>query len=318
MKTTELDSDIQRFLDEAAAAGAPPITAGTVEQARLGNAAFLSTMRTSSDEVARVEELTVAGAEGPLPARRYRPLGDPRGHVVFFHGGGWVLGDLDGHDQLCRQVAARGQVLVTHVNYRHAPEHRFPAPALDAGAAVRAIADEDDGLPLVVMGDSSGGNLAASAALQARDAGIRLAAQVLLYPVLDCDFSTSSYERNAEGFLLTRDDMRWFWDQYAPDPDVRTTPLASPLRSPDLAGVAPAVVVAAGFDPLHDEDVAYVERLTAAGSPSEVLSYPSMIHGFSTLFALTPHAEASVDAALARLVVHLTPGPEAPTQKEHH
>lgn len=318
METTGLDPDIQRFIDEAAAAGAPSITAGTVEQARAGNAAFLATMVTSSDAVAEVEDLTVSGAEGPLPARRYRPHGEPVGHVVFFHGGGWVLGDLDGHDQLCRQVASRAKVVVTHVKYRHAPEHPFPAPALDAGEAVRAVAAEGDGLPLAVMGDSSGGNLAASAALQARDAGIQLAAQVLFYPVLDCDFTTASYERNAEGFLLTRDDMRWFWNQYAPDTDARITPLASPLRARSLERVAPAVVVAAGFDPLHDEGVAYAERLSAAGSASEVLSYPSMIHGFSTLFALTPQAEASVDAAVARLVAHLTPGAQAPTQKENH
>lgn len=318
MTIRTVDPDIQRFLDEAAAAGAPPITAGTVEQARAGNAAFLATMVTTPEKVARVEDATVQGAVGPLAARRYHPFGDPIGHVVFFHGGGWVLGDLDGHDQLCRQVCSRGSLVVTHVNYRHAPEHLFPAPALDAGAAVRSIFQEDDALPLVVMGDSSGGNLAASAALQARDAAVRVAAQVLLYPVLDCDFGTASYERNADGYLLTRDDMQWFWSQYVPDCGARNDPLASPLRAPDLNGVAPAIVVVAGFDPLHDEGVAYAERLSAAGSTSEVQSYPSMIHGFSTLFALTPAAEASVDTALASLAAQLHPGTTVPTTKENH
>lgn len=300
----ELDPDIAKFLADAAASGAPPITAGSIADARRGNSAFLAAMRTHLDEVGRVENIEVPGADAALDARRYSPVGEPTSEVVFFHGGGWVLGDLDGHDQLCRLVCARANAVVLHVNYRHAPEHVFPAAALDAFAAVRWVSEEGSGLPLIVMGDSSGGNLAASAALQARDAGVAVALQVLLYPVLDSNLESASYRRNGQGYLLAHDDMVFFWDQYVPDKEDRSDPRASPLRADDLGGVAPAVIVVAGFDPLLDEATAYASRLNSTGVPVELLSYDSMVHGFSTLFAITRFAEHSLNEVAARIRAH--------------
>jgi acetyl esterase/lipase len=191
--------------------------------------------------------------------------------VVYFHGGGWVLGDLDSDDPLCRDLCARSGAVVVSVNYRHAPEARFPAAALDAFAAVRwadANAIELGGIPgqLAVAGWSAGANVAAVACQLARDAGgPRISGQLLICPAVDSDLTRPSYEENGDGYILTTALMRWFWDHYA-DPADRDDPRAAPLRG-DLASLPPACIVAADFDPLRDEGVAYARALEAAGVP---------------------------------------------------
>jgi acetyl esterase/lipase len=203
--------------------------------------------------------------------------------VAYFHGGGWVLGSEESDDPLCRDLCARADAIVVSVNYRHAPEARFPAAVDDALAAVRWIAEHAEelgGVPgqLAVAGWSAGGNLAAVTCQQARDAGgPRIAGQVLLCPVTDCDFGRSSYRENGEDYFLTAALMHWFWDHYA-DPADRTDPMVSPLRASDLSGLPPALVVTAEFDPLRDEGLAYGEALAAAGVPVRQLSARGHIH----------------------------------------
>jgi acetyl esterase/lipase len=203
--------------------------------------------------------------------------------VAYFHGGGWVLGSEESDDPLCRDLCVRADAIVVSVNYRHAPEARFPAAADDALAAVRWIAEHAEelgGVPgqLAVAGWSAGGNLAAVTCQLARDAGgPRIAGQVLLCPVTDCDFGRPSYRENGEDYFLTAALMHWFWNHYA-DPADRMDPKVSPLRASDLSGLPPALVVTAEFDPLRDEGVAYGEALVAAGVPVRQLSARGHIH----------------------------------------
>jgi len=225
-----------------------------------------------------------------IPARLYRPRGVPASTplpgLIFFHGGGWVIGDLETHDVLCRQLTAGAGISVVSVDYRLAPEHKFPAAADDAWAATRWVAAHAaelaiDARRLAVGGDSAGGNLAAVVALLARDhRAPSLALQVLIYPVTDVATAWPSYSQFAEGFMLTRDSMQWFIAQYlAPEADGGDWRV-SPLRAPSLADVAPALVVTAGFDPLRDEGDAYAHKLREAGVRVDHISYGGMIHGF--------------------------------------
>lgn len=231
--------------------------------------------------VREVHDLTVPAAAGPLGARRYVPDGVPVGTVVYLHGGGWVTGDLAYSDAFCRHLAADGGCQVLSVDYRLAPEHPFPAAMHDAWAALTWAADElAGGGPLVVGGDSAGGALAAGCALRARDEGAPgLAAQLLVYPVLDADLTRPSYRDNAS-VLIGPEEMEWFWDHYLPDRDARLTPAASPLRAKELAGLSPALLVVADLDPLRDEGLAYAERLSQAGVRVELRHVHGLIHGF--------------------------------------
>jgi acetyl esterase/lipase len=207
--------------------------------------------------------------------------------VVYFHGGGWVLGNLDSDDPLCRDLCARSGAVVVSVNYRHAPEARFPAAALDAFAAVQwaaANAIELGGIPgqLAVAGWSAGGNVAAVACQLARDAGgPEISGQLLLTPAVDSDLTRPSYEENGDGYILTLPLMRWFWDHYA-DPADRGDPRAAPLRG-NLAGLPPACIVAADFDPLRDEGVAYARALEAAGVPARLIRARGHTHTSVTM-----------------------------------
>jgi acetyl esterase len=245
-----------------------------------------------------------------VPVRVYRPSPDPElPLLVVFHGGGWVLGSVEEFDGVARQLANASDAIVVSVDYRLAPEHPFPAPLDDCWNALEwtvAHAAElgGDRTRIAVGGDSAGGNLAAVCARRARDAGLPLALQVLVYPVCDCEFDTASYVDNAEGYLLERAEMQWFFDCYtdggkhdAADPSI------SPLRAADLAGVAPAVVLTAEFDPLRDEGEAYATRLRAAGVEVEVRRYDGMIHAFfgsSGAFDASRDAIAFVGTALRR------------------
>jgi acetyl esterase len=241
---------------------------------------------------------------GTVPVRVYRPAGAAAGALtpgfVYFHGGGWVIGDLETHDVLCRQLAAEGGLTVVSVDYRLAPDHKFPAAADDAWAATRWVAGNAaqlgiDARRLAVGGDSAGGNLAAVVALLARDAGgPAIRQQTLLYPVTDLGAETRSYQDFADGYLLTRDAMRWFIAHYLPSPDAAADWRVSPLRAPSLAGLPPALVVTAGFDPLRDEGDAYARRLREAGVRVDHVCYGGMIHGFVPMGRLLETANRAV------------------------
>ena len=258
-------------------------------------------------EVGAVEERMIPGPAGELPVRIYRPAGDgPFPVHVFFHGGGWVIGDLDTHDADCRELCRGAGCIVVAVHYRLAPEHPFPAAPEDCYAATAWAAAHAEALggragPVTIGGDSAGGNLAAVVALAARDrGGPEIALQLLVYPVTDAAMDSPSYEENGEGYLLTLDSMRWFWDHYCP-PEQREDPRASPLRAADLSGLPPAVVLTAEYDPLRDEGLAYAERLRAAGVAVEYRCFEGLIHGFFSQTRMIPAGRAGIDSAVAAL-----------------
>jgi acetyl esterase len=239
------------------------------------------------EPVAQVEDRVIPGPGGEIPIRFYTPAGDgPWPVMVFFHGGGWVVGNLDTTDFYCRAVTNAARCIVASVNYRHAPEHRFPAAVEDACSATawvaaNAAAIHADPARVAVGGSSAGGNLAAVAATIARDNGTpRLVAQVLSVPVLDFNFGTRSYRENADGFGLTRAGMEWFWGHYLGPGADGTHPHASPLRATNLRGLPPAFISTAEFDPLRDEGEEYARRLAAAGVPVTAKRYDGMVHMF--------------------------------------
>jgi acetyl esterase len=267
--------------------------------------------------VASVEDRPLGLADGStVGVRVYRPasVGDgPAPAVVWFHGGGFVLGTLDSHDQICRLLADGAGVVVVAVDYRLAPEHTFPAAADDAAAAVRAVVEQAGALGIdpgrvAVAGDSAGGNLAAVSARRCR--GL-VSFQLLVYPVCDLTHTGDrypSFRDNAEGYVLTADTMAFFDDSYAPDPADRTHPDASPLLAPDLAGLAPALVLTAEFDPLRDEGEAYAARLADAGVPVTLSRYGGAIHMFFHMAEFTAIGRRAVDEAAHSLREHLHPG----------
>ena len=212
-----------------------------------------------------------ADADG-VPVRVYRPTGRAAGALVYFHGGGWVVGSLDSHDRLCRTLAARAGATVVSVGYRLAPEHPFPAAVEDAWTATCWSAERYR--PLALGGDSAGGHLSAVTALRARDRGLPVALQVLVYPVTDRSFDTASYREHGTGLNLTERTMRWFWEQFVhDDPPPGAEHEVSPLRATDVGGVAPALVLTAECDPLRDEGEAYANRLSQAGVPTTLTRY---------------------------------------------
>jgi acetyl esterase len=253
------------------------------------------------EDVAAVRDHRVAVAGGEIIVRTFTPgVVAPRPALVYFHGGGWVTGDVDTHEGIGRTLANAAGCVVASVDYRRPPEHPYPAAAEDAYAATCWVSQHArelgvDAARLAVAGDSAGGNLAAVVALMARDRhGPRLALQILVYPVTDCDFERPSYREYAEGYLLTRESMRWYWEQYAPDPAVRVEPYAAPLRAPSLAGLPPALVLTAEYDPLRDEGEAYASRLAAAGVPVTLTRYPGMVHTFFRLGHVVDAGRAAV------------------------
>ena len=259
--------------------------------------------------VAKVEEMTIPGPAGEIPIRVYWPTADgPLPVLVFYHGGGWVIGNLDTSDSLCRMLSNRAPAVVVSVDYRLAPEHRFPAAVDDSYAALEWVSRNAarlnvDPSRIAVGGGSAGGNLAAAVALMARDrAGPGLAYQVLIYPATNLlDLTTASHRNFADGYGLTREHIEFFRDSYLPEVPDRRNPYASPLLAESLEGLPPAIVITAGFDVLRDEGIAYAERLEAAGVPTILANYPSMIHGFVTMDRLFGEAEQAIDEAAAAL-----------------
>jgi len=300
-----LKPEFQAFVDQAKAAGMPPnfVELGA-QGARDAAKAMGSALGSGGAPMQREERLTIPGPVGEIPARLFVPGGDLLALVVFYHGGGWVLNDLDGYDAMCRDLAQGSNCAVLSVDYRVAPEHPFPAPVEDCYAAF-LWADQNcvtllgRKLPLVLAGDSAGGNLTAVVALAARDRkGPPVALQVMIYPITDCDLARPSYVENADNALMSSDMMFWFWDQYAPDLAQRANPLISPMRAADLSGLPPALVEVASHDPLRDEGLAYGEKLKSAGVQATVRTWDGAFHGFLQMGSLLP-ASAEALAVIA-------------------
>jgi acetyl esterase len=302
----DLDPSAAAFLDRLVAAGARPADDLGLAGVRAAHVSGASALSGPGPALAAVHD---ADADG-VPVRVYRPASAST-VVVYLHGAGWVTGTLDTYDTLCRTLAARAGAVVVSAGYRLAPEHRYPAQIDDAWTVLRwahAHAAElgADPTGLVVAGDSAGGALAGVSARRARDRGLRLAGQVLIYPILDATLSQPSTLENAEGYYLTLADLRWYWTQYLPAGCATTDPDVSPFHAPDLAGLAPALVLTAGFDPLRDEGDVYADRLEAAGVPMQRLSYPGQIHGFVRCSALIPEALDAL-SAIGAFVRAVTP-----------
>ena len=297
-----LHPDARQFLDVIAESGAPPLTSMTPDEARAGSAFFIELIGAGPD-VAVVRDIEIPGPGGTIPARVYKPVPDPVGTVVYYHGGGWVLGCLDEFDAVCQALAVASGARVVSVDYRLAPEHRFPAAIDDAFAALVRVAARHPEEPIVVAGDSAGGNLAAVAALRAREAGgPEIALQVLVYPVVDCDLTRPSYvECSGSDLFLNTAEMVWFWDHYVPDPADREHPHVSPIRASDLAGLPPAYVVVAEHDPLRDESLAYAAALESAGVPVTVARYDDQIHAFFWLVNVMESADRAITEAGAAI-----------------
>ncbi|MEQ8858577.1 MAG: alpha/beta hydrolase [Pseudomonadales bacterium] len=300
-----LAPEYQAMLAELAAADGPAIADLSPAEGR----ELYRLMRPLDPEapVVQVADRSIPGPGGALAVRVYTPEGPgPFPVYVNFHGGGWVIGDLDTADTVCRGIATTAGCVVVSVDYRLAPEHRFPAAVEDAFAATAWVAGHMAELNgngrLAVGGESAGSNLAAVVCQQARDRnGPAIDFQLLLYPVTDCDLDRASYRENGNGYLLELNTMRWFWDHYCPDPAERQSPQASPLRAADLSGLPPALVVTAEFDPLRDEGEAYAAALAAAGTPAEAIRYDGLVHDFFATARMFPCSRAGFDHACEAL-----------------
>jgi acetyl esterase len=304
-----LDPQVERLLDELIASGRSSSMSLPLEEGRRNfNELFASLAATQS--VAAVRDLSIPGPEGEVPIRTYTPEGaGPFPLIVFAHGGGWVFGGIDSHDGLCRQLANAAGAVVVGVGYRLAPEHPFPAGLEDCYAVLQwahahaADLDSDD-RALVVAGDSSGGTLAAAAALLARDrGGPPLAFQLLAFPALDSSLSTKSYEENAEDPFLSKAEMIWYWERYATSAEDRLNPYASPAQAEDLRGLAPAYVMTAEFDPLRDEGRAYAAKLRHFDVPVTLAHYEGMVHDFVVLGRAVDAAREAIRSA-GRAIAH--------------
>jgi acetyl esterase len=276
-----LHPQAKAFLDGVEAAGGPPLYELTPLEAR-GVTGMLTELIGAGPDIASVEDFVIPTTAGQIGARRYLPE-DPTATIFWIHGGGWVICDLDTHDAVCRILAASSGCRVIAVDYRRAPEHPFPAPLEDCWDALRWVAAQNDEAPLIIAGDSAGGNMSAACTLRARDrGGPELFLQVLVCPVVDHDMTTASYREHGSGpdLFLTAAEMVWFWDHYIGDEAARSVPDASPLRAEDHSNLPPAIVITAEYDPLRDEGIAYAQRLEAAGVPVIHHHHKDMFHDF--------------------------------------
>jgi len=302
-----LDPNVELFLQTVQQAGQPPLREVGVQEARQG-IALMHALCTPAGELARADERTVPGPSGDVPVRVYSQATDAvLPVVVYFHGGGWTIGDVASYDVLCRKLAVATGLTVVSVDYRLAPEHVFPAAVDDCYAVTKWIAEHGselgvDGSRLAVAGDSAGGNLAAVTSILARDrGGPTIAFQLLIYPVIDGTMGFPSYKENAEGYLLSADDMAWFYEQYVPAGVDRKNPMLSPLYAPNLSNLPPALVITAEYDPLRDEGEAYADALQQAGIEARASRYDGMVHGFVPIDGVIPTATRAIDEATAAL-----------------
>ena len=306
-----LHPQAQAFLDLLVQRGVPLTHTLSPVDARAFYRERRSVTQPQPGEVAEVRELSAPGRHGAIPLRLYRPLGASRSAVlpvlVYYHGGGWTIGDLDTHDTLCRELCNLSGCAVVAVDYRMGPEHRFPAAVDDALAATRWVRKEAGALGLdagrlAVGGDSAGGNLAAVVAIAAREMGnLPIAFQLLIYPVTDMRRGHPSHQSNGQGYLLTTETITYFHDHYIADPKHDLDWRASPLLHPDLSRLPPALVLTAGYDPLRDEGLDYARALTAAGNRAVYLCFERQIHGFITMGRLLDEANAAVTLCAGEL-----------------
>ncbi|WP_427911624.1 alpha/beta hydrolase [Ramlibacter sp. MMS24-I3-19] len=292
--------------------GIPPTHTLPVAKAREYYLVRRQVTQPAPPEVAEVRDLQATGPAGPIPLRMYRPAGSRAGEalpvLVYYHGGGWVIGDLDTHDTLCRELANGSGCAVVAVDYRMGPEVRFPGAVEDALAATRWVHANAaklglDGTRLAVGGDSAGGNLAAVVALSARDAkDLPIAFQLLIYPATDQRHDVHpSRAANGKGYLLEKDTMDWFHDHYIDDPKEDLDWRASPLLHPDHRNLPPAFVLVAGFDPLRDEGIAYADKLSQSGNRADLVSFERQIHGFIVMGKVIDEANTAVQLCAAAL-----------------
>ncbi len=309
-----LDPQIKGMLDLLAQLDSPPLSSLPAQTARAGFEQMTVGMRAPEQltPVAGTRDVSIPGPAGGMKARVYRPEVDDAGGqptVLFLHGGGWTVGSVETHDNQARTLCALSGSVVVSLDYRLAPETRWPGAVDDSWAALQWVAAHVDELGadprrLAVAGDSAGGNLAAVLAQLAKDAGLPVVAQLLVYPAVDIDAAVEYESRtaNGQGYFLTSDDMRWFVTNYLPDgadATVIADPRLSPIRREDLSGLAPAVVLTAEYDPLRDEGEAYAAALEAAGVEVHLHRFAGMIHGFFDLGVLSAAAEAAVKIGCA-------------------
>src|SRR5437764_3340052 len=303
-----LDHDVEILLKMIQEANRPSFeTVGAIAAREL----FMAGRKALSPDpmpIAETRDIAIPGPGGAIPARLYRSVTTGILPVlVFFHGGGWVVGNIDSHEAMCRHLANRAECAVLSVDYRMGPEHKFPAAVEDCFAATAWTADNAAALGvdpgrLAVGGDSAGGNLAAVVSLMARDrGGPRITSQLLIYPATDAAMRHESIARFAEGYVLTRATMRWFYEQYLRAPEDAADWQASPLAAPDLSGLPPAFVLTAGYDPLCDEGDAYAARLAASGVAVTHRRFPGQVHGFAMNGKIIRAAETALDEAAAVL-----------------
>lgn len=296
-----LDPQAQKILKEAAALGLPAYQDLSPTEARK-QMLELAPPVDPLLSVKRVEDRSIPGPERDIPIRLYYPMGEPPFPVlVYFHGGGWVIGDLETHHGFCHALAKTSNCLVVSIDYRLAPEYRYPAAVEDAYAATKWVAENAAGIQadadrLAVCGDSAGGHLAAVVAMMARDRkGPPIKLQILIYPITDFNFNTPSYLENREGYVLTRDLMQWFWDHFIADEADANDPYVSPLRARNLSDLPEALIITAEYDPLRDEGEAYGEKMRAAGVNVKLTRYPGMMHAFIRMTAHLDKAKEALD-----------------------
>jgi acetyl esterase len=302
-----LDDASKAFMKQVAETpGAKPLHEMTPAEARVLGAGFAK-LAGEGPPMARVDDVNVETKTGHFPVRVLVPTGAVRGVLVWYHGGGWVIGSVAESDTLTRKIAARTHCAVVNVDYRLAPEHRFPVAADDAYAALewadRHLAKiAGHKVPLMVGGDSAGGNLAAVVSQRARDrTGPKIALQLLVYPVTDADFTRPSYTAEDNQLLLSKASMQWFFDHYTPAAEDREHPDVSPIRAQSFAGLPPALVLTAEHDVLRDEGEAYAKKLEAAGVPVTLQRFAGQLHGFFTMVNILPGHDKGLDLAVAQI-----------------
>ena len=302
-----LDPQVKALLDQMAAAKQPAFHSQSPADARKSMGAMLEALG-PGEPVRHVEDREIPGPWGVIPVRIYQPSGKPDGILVYFHGGGWVVGDLASHDYVCRALTKAAGCVVVAVDYRLAPENKFPAASTDCYAATRWAAENATSLGsdldhIAVGGDSAGGNLAAVVALMARDRrGPKLRHQMLIYPAIDAAMDTPSQNQfTQDGFVLSKLDMQWFWGHYLKSPEDAKDPYASPNRSTDLRRLPPAHIITAEYDPLRDEGEAYGEQLKRAGNKVVMKRYAGVVHGFVSLQAMIDQGKTATRELAAEL-----------------
>ena len=307
-----LDPQVRRWRERRIADQVRPLYTLTLAEARAADLAEIRAGGGAPEPVHEVLELTMPAGDDQLPLRLYRPSGQPRQPaLIYFFGGGWTLGQIDTCDGICRTLANAAGCVVIAVGYRLAPEHKFPVPVQDCYDAVSWIAEHTEELGvdpdrLAVGGDSAGGNLAAAVTLRAKDqGGPPLAAQLLVYPNTCFGADTESLRENDDPSMFNRRSVDWYWTHYLSSPSDGGDPLASPLLAADHAGLPPALVITAEYDPLRDEAEQYAQRLAAAGVPTELSRYDGMMHGFFLMYPVLDGGRRAVDEAVRFLRTRL-------------